>query len=271
MAKRGSDDGASTVLGGIVVGIVVGIVILIAMVPKPVWIALGVMLVVTVVVWAVYKAVDSYDKRQAAAQEQARVDRAAQAAAAKRDRAEHLRRQKQRRIDAMGRKNADLVDLAWVKVTKVAASEAARSGWLGDVDFTADIAGITDNFEKAHALRKVTDELSALDKSSAEDRKILADAKRTAANLERSAIELVELIDKCATEAGLVDKSLQQERRDARTADQRAELHAKLSSMLYGIEATPDPAARDSTADAVMARVQAYREIKNRIQLVRDG
>ena len=35
------------------------------------------------------------------------------------------------------------------------------------------------------------------------------------------------------------DESLRTEREDARTAEQRAELHAKLSSMLYGIEAAP--------------------------------
>ena len=39
--------------------------------------------------------------------------------------------------------------------------------------------------------------------------------------------------------------------------------------MLYGIEAAPSAASGDSTADAVIARVQAYREIKNQIQLAR--
>lgn len=41
-------------------------------------------------------------------------------------------------------------------------------------------------------------------------------------------------------------------------------------AMLYGIEATPGSAATDSAVDAVMARVQAYREIKNQIQRARD-
>ena len=41
--------------------------------------------------------------------------------------------------------------------------------------------------------------------------------------------------------------------------------------MLYGIEATPDFAASDSAADAVMARVQAYQEIKREIMRVRDA
>ncbi|WP_237165795.1 hypothetical protein [Mycolicibacterium peregrinum] len=109
-----------------------------------------------------------------------------------------------------------------------------------------------------------------MDKPSAEDRKILAEAKTTAANLELVAIERVELIGKCAKEAQLIDKSLRTEREDACVAEQRAELHAKLSAMLYGIEATPRTTQQDSAVDAVMARVQAYREIKNQIQQARD-
>ncbi|MGB0961344.1 MAG: hypothetical protein ACPGVY_01455 [Mycobacterium sp.] len=210
-------------------------------------------------------------ERHAEAEEQARVERAAQAAAAKRQREEPSRKEKQQRVEKLGAKNAARVDSAQAAVKQVVASEAARAGWLGDVDFTADIQGITDNFQKVHALRKIATELSTLDKPSADDRRILAEAKSTATNLERTAIERVQLIGKCATEAHLIDKSLRTERKDARTAEQRAELHGKLSAMLYGIEATPDTTPTDSAADAVMARVHAYREIKNQIQRTRDG
>lgn len=40
--------------------------------------------------------------------------------------------------------------------------------------------------------------------------------------------------------------------------------------MLYGIEATPNTTTTDSGADAVLARIAEYREIKNQIQLARD-
>lgn len=147
-------------------------------------------------------------------------------AAAKREREERARREKQQRIDTFGLQNAKLVESALLAVTQVSASETARAGWLGDVDFSADIKGITDNFQKAHALRGVIDKLSALDKPSVEDRKILAEARTTVADLERTATERVELIGRCATEAQLIDKSLCSEREDARVAEQRAELHA---------------------------------------------
>lgn len=266
MSSRRSSDG-SNVVGGIIFVVIV----LAALVPKPVWIFLGVLAGATLLSWLIYWIIRSEQKRRAAAEERARVERAEKAAAAKREREERARKETQRRIVTLGKNNAALVESALSAVKHVTASEAARAGWLGDADFTADIKGITANFEKAHALRGVTNKLSALDEPSADDRKILAEARTTAANLERAAIERVELIGKCAKEAQLIDKSLRTEREDARAAEQRAELHAKLSAMLYGIEATPNITPTDSAVDAVMARVQAYREIKNQIQQARDG
>lgn len=247
-------------------GLIFFVFVLIALVPKPVWIVLGVITVAVVVSWAGYKIVVALEQRGYEAQERARIDKAKQAADAKRQREERIRKEHQRRIDTLGKQNAALVESALSAVKQVAASEAAHAGWLGDVDFSADIKGITDNFEKAHALRGVIGKLSALDKPGAEDRKILAEAKTAAANLELVAIERVELIGKCAKEAQLIDKSLRTEREDARVAEQRAELHAKLSAMIYGIEATPETTQQDSAVEAVMARVQAYRDIKNQIQ-----
>jgi hypothetical protein len=171
---------------------------------------------------------------------------------------------------ALGRRYASIVEATRATVSDIRYSEAARSGLLGDIDFDADIRGITDNLLKAHDLQKVADTLAALDKPTAEDRKILAEARTTVAKLETAALNRVELIAKCATEAQLVDKSLHDERQEAKTSAQRAELHAKLAAMLYGIEATPDMTPADSAADTVLLRVRAYREIKNQIRLVRD-
>jgi hypothetical protein len=172
---------------------------------------------------------------------------------------------------ALGPHYASIVETTLAAVRyDIGGSEAARAGLLGDIDFDADIRGITDNLRKAHELQKVADKLAALDKPSADDRKILAEAKTTVAKLETTALNRVELIAQCAAEAQLVDKSLHEERQDAKTSAQRAELHAKLAAMLYGIEATPDTTPTDSGADAVLLRVRAYREIKNQIRLGRD-
>lgn len=264
MSNKGS-------VGGSLGGAFFVVLVFIAMVPKEVWIVLGIIAAVALVVGVVAWIISEEAKRREAAEEQARVERAAQAAADKRAREERARRRKQQRIETLGKDNAALLESALAAVKRVVASEAAREGWLGDVDFTADIKAITDNFQKAYALRKIADKLSALDKPGADDRKLLAEAMTTIANLECAAVDRVELVRRCATEARLIDKSLHNEREEARTAEQRAELHGQLSAMLYGIEATPDTTPTHSAADGVMARVMAYREIKNQIQLARDS
>jgi hypothetical protein len=263
VAKGGKDSAVG--------GVIVGIIILIAIVPRQVWIVLGVTIGAAVLVWLIYKVTTAYEAHRVAAAEQARIRKAADAARAKQERDEAVRKAKKRLIETLGEKNAGLVHSAQTAIARVEASEAARAGWLGEVDFTTDIRAITDKFQKAHALRQVAKDLGALDKPSADDRLILAEANTTIANLESAAIERVELIQRCASEARLIDESLRTERLDAKTAEQRAQLHAKLSAMLYGIEATPDFTPSDSAADAVMARVHAYQEIKREIMRVRDA
>jgi len=258
-------------IGGVLGTLFVGGMVLVAIIPKPVWIFIGVTVAAVVVIWIVAKSIDAADKRSAEAEAREHAERAANAAADKREREQRVRREQQERIDTLGKQNAALVESALGSIRQVSLSEAARSGWLGDVDFSADIKAITENFAKAHALRGVTDKLSALDKPSADDRRILAEARTTTANLERIAFDRVTLISSCAIEARLIDASLRAERQDAKVAEQRAELHAKLSAMLYGIEAAPTAEPIDSAVDAVLARVQAYREIKSQIERARSG
>ncbi len=202
MAKgKGSD---SAIGGGIIF-----IIVLIAMIPKEVWIALGIGIGISILLWLIYKAQIAHEERQAEAAKQARIREAAEA-----------KRARQLFIESLGQKNAGLVDAARAAVKQVAASEAARAGWLGDIDFTTDIAAITDKFQKAHALRQVAKDLSALDKPSADDRTILAEANTTIATLESAAIERVELIQRCAFEARSIDESLRS--RTRRRQDRRA-------------------------------------------------
>lgn len=252
-------------------GTVLFVIILIAAVPKEVWIGIGVTVAVVALIVLAIKGAATYEKNQAAERERALAQKAAQAVAEKHERAEKARRAHQHRIDTLGAQNAQLVESTIGAVKQIKDSEAAREGWLGDVDFIPDIKRIIDGFQKAYDLRKVAATLSALDKPSTDDRKILAEANATAAGLEAAAIQRVDLIAKCATEAQAIDQSLEEERRDAKTAERRAELHAELGAMLYGIEATPNVAPTSSAAEAVMARVAAYREIKHQIQRARDG
>lgn len=249
----------------------IALLVLIAIVPKPVWIGLGITAGAALVGWLVFSIAKGVEQYRAEAAERKRLQQIADAAAAKKARQDRARYERQHRIATLGAKNAELVESAIAKAALVAASEAAREGWLGDTDFGTDIAEITAQFEKAYALRQVAHDLNVLPNPSDDDRRLLEDARATYSNLEAAAGARVDLIAQCSTEAHRIDVSLQQERDAARTAEQRAQLHGRLSAMLYGIEAIPNTPRTDSAADRVMARVEAYREIKKQIQLARDG
>ena len=111
------------------------------------------------------------------------------AASLKRTQQEAARQKKQqveRRGDALGKHGASLVKRAESSVRRVVSSEAARDGWLGDVDFTLDLEEIEANLLKARALRGTSGDLSALPKPNDDDRKIIAEAKATIAQLEQN-------------------------------------------------------------------------------------
>ncbi|MCV7114506.1 hypothetical protein [Mycolicibacterium setense] len=250
MSSNGSLRGSHLVF-------LVGVFAFLVQLPITVWITLGVIAGIVGVIALSIRAVEHRREMRAVQVEQMFIGRAAEAAAVE----ERVRMAWKQRIETLGVGNAQLIDSALSALEQLSASEAARTGWLGDVDFAPDIRGITDNFEKAHALRKVVNTLSALDKPSDDDRRILAEAKNAIANLERTASERVDSIVKCARAVRLIDKTLSDKRQDAKTAEQRAELHAKLSGMLYAIEAAPNTTATDSAIDAVMMRANAFREI----------
>ena len=207
-------------------------------------------------------------KQQEAARQkkQQAEQRAAAQAAAKRKQEE----QEKQRVDAFGKQGAALVKRAIASVEGIKSSEAASKGWLGDVDFTPDIEGIEANIREARDLRRKSDDLSALPKPNDDDTKIIAEAKTKIAQLESKSKERVALLEKCASEAHLIDESLRREREEARLAEKREELHGELAAMLYQVEAAEATTPAESAADAVMARVQAYRDIKGQIERARD-
>ena len=195
--------------------------------------------------------------------------RAAALAAARRKLEEQARLEDKQRVEALGKQGAARVKRANSSVQRIVSSEAAREGWLGDVDFTPDIEEIEANLRRARALRRKSDDLSSLPRPNDDDRKIIAEAKTTIAQLERKTKERVELLERCASEAHLIDESLRRERDEVKLAAKREELHGELAAMLYRIEAAGATPA-ESAADAVMARVQAYRDIKGQIERARD-
>lgn len=208
------------------------------------------------------------DEQKARQKRQQLEERATTLAAAKRRLEEQARADDKRRVETLGKQGAALVTRAKASVQGIVSSEAAREGWLGDVDFTPDVEEIETNLSRAAALRRKSKELSALAKPNDDDRKIIAEATTETTRLELKTKKRVELLERCASEARLIDESLRTERDEIRLAAKREELHGELAAMLYQIEAS-GATPGESAAEAVIARVQAYREIKGQIERAR--
>ncbi|MGB3304526.1 MAG: hypothetical protein WBA98_17750 [Gordonia sp. (in: high G+C Gram-positive bacteria)] len=249
--KADSNDGCLGMGGLMLLFLVIGGVM---MIPKGVWIGLGVLAGLAVVAWLGVIVFHEVDKRKQVRSVELEKQRKAAAIA-----------EKQARTERLGSENARSVDLARSAVEQIVESRAAREGWLGDVDFAADIEGIESDFARAQELRMVANELKDLPEPSPEDRRLLADAVAATDRLENAGRARVALIADCAREAALVDESLSDEDQRARTEEQREELHRRLSTMLYGAEASATESPSESAADQVLARVAGYREIKRQI------
>lgn len=213
-------------------------------------------------------AVKRQDEQKARQKRQRLEERAATLAAAKRRLEEQARADDKRRVETLGKQGAALVTRAKSSAQRIVSSEAAREGWLGDVDFTPDVEEIETNLSRAAALRRKSEELSTLAKPNDDDRKIIAEAKTETTTLELKTKKRVELLERGASEARLIDESLRAERDEIRLAAKRDELHGELAAMLYQIEAS-GATPGESAAEAVIARVQAYREIKGQIERAR--
>lgn len=249
MADKGGNSGCLAAIG---VFFLIG---LLAAIPGEVWIGILLAASVGVLIWGLSRL---NRHRQA--------KRLAEAQAAEAKRKWEAHQQRQAFVNEIGIENVRRIDAAVAAVQRVAGSEAAREGWLGDTDFSSDIAGITDRYRRARALRATASRLSGLDAPNEDDRRILAEAQAAAGALEEAANRNVALIEQCAVEAASIDASLQKERQDARTAEERAALHGQLNAMLYGIESAPQTDHVDSAADRVIARVRGYQEIRSQIQ-----
>lgn len=171
---------------------------------------------------------------------------------------------KQQQIKDFGAAGARLYDSAEASVSRIAESEAARTGWLGDpadFDFRTDLEAIADNLRRAQEIRTVTADASSIHNFSPSDKQMLGDAQATVARLERSVEQRVNLIGKCAQQAADIDQILHDERENVAMAKRRDELRDRLGPILYGSATAPTDSASES-AEVVTARASAFHDLK---------
>ncbi|MFZ2511795.1 MAG: hypothetical protein WAW85_11995 [Gordonia sp. (in: high G+C Gram-positive bacteria)] len=171
--------------------------------------------------------------------------------------------ERQREAD-FGPEGLRLFTQAEAAIARIAESEAAQSGWLGNAaefDFSADLAAIADNLRRSQQIRNVTADAASIKSFNESDTQMLDDAQRAASALDDSVKQRVALIEGCAHEASDIDRVLQDEREDVEMEKRREELRDRLNPILYSAGAPPteNPSA---AADGVTARVSAFHELK---------
>jgi hypothetical protein len=172
--------------------------------------------------------------------------------------------EKRQRTTELGRAGARVFDEAETSVSRIAGSEAARAGWLGDpadFDFRADLKFIADSLRRAEEIRKVTADASSIKHFTESDKRMLNDAQRVVAKLEDSVKQRVKLIGECAQQADDIDRALHDDRERVVMAKRREDLRKRLGPILYGAEQMPREIPSES-ADVVSARAAAFHELK---------
>lgn len=174
-------------------------------------------------------------------------------------RVEQERSRRRQRVDSFGAHGVELMDRADAAVGRITTSEAATEGWLGDLDFSPDIAMIADTLEKITALRATASELAAITTSTPEDMRQLHESRSAVARLEESVAARVQALEDCAAQTKRIDQMLQRQRDELRIAQHRDDVRGRLDALLRDDDDTPLPS---EATDAVTARVSAFHELK---------
>jgi hypothetical protein len=200
--------------------------------------------------------------------EQRKVREAAERAQAEQDEKRASARKavaERKRVDSFTKDGLALMTKARTAVSTVRATEAARDGWLGDqadLDFSADLTLISEFLLRARRIEKVAERSKKIPDPSPDDVAMLRDAEKAVTTLRTEAKGRVGIIEDCVKHAREIDRLLAEDRRRQEVDRQREAARRQLAAELYGVEMR-SPAQHSETADAIAARVQAFRELKN--------
>jgi len=158
--------------------------------------------------------------------------------------------------------------IARAAVRGIVASEAARSGWLGDLeasDFRTDLMNLEEDLRSANQLRYLVKEISSLPNPTAADNAILEEARQKLADLDRRSADRLNLLEKSWARTELLDKTLQKQRENLASDRKREDLHQRMVAALSEIDASPDVTS-SSVAEKIVSLTSAYEEINGPIQ-----
>ena len=200
------------------------------------------------------------EERRQLAERQKRVDE-------RQERVKQRQRRERQRVERLGKDGLKKLVQMKGAVKRIGETEAAREGWLGDtrdISFSADLRLTEDQLAQIVTLRRKIGKSKQLPHATEADKQMIKEAEAAAKKLEIAVRERIRVIEGCARKAEDVDDTLREQRHRADVASQRDELRGQLAAMLAGVELTSESQPSDS-ADAVMARVAAFHELKDSI------
>lgn len=183
-------------------------------------------------------------------------------------RIEQRKRLEGERLKKLGKDGVQTLANMQMLVEQIAATAAAREGWLGDadgIDFAADIQLTEAQLTKLVTLRAAIKEYKRLPDPSDDDKAMTKQAEQAVKKLEGGVRDRVRAVEGCARKAAEIDAELREQRRRAAVAEKRDELRGTLGAMLSGIELSPDSPPSESV-DRITARAEAFRELKDSIE-----
>lgn len=228
--------------------------------------ALGAILLVLLVLLVLVLVFKRMAHLQESREHQQRVERQ-KMLAERQKRVEQRQRRERERVERLGKDGLKKLVQMKAAVKRIGETEAAREGWLGDtrdISFSADLRLTEDQLEQIVTLRAKTSKARQLPHATEADKQMIKVAETAAKRLETAVRERIRVIEGCARKAEEVDDTLREQRHRADVASQRDELRGQLATMLAGVELTSESQPSDS-ADAVIARVAAFHELKDSI------
>ncbi|WP_143695104.1 hypothetical protein [Williamsia sp. 1135] len=160
------------------------------------------------------------------------------------------------------KKDRKPVEKARSAVAVITSSEAATGGWLGDIDFTADLFWIASSAVEASAMQELITKLKpsrrASDKQAVSAGKVWLDARR------KKLDERVKLLEDAAKHARAVDERLRrQQEASARLAlrDEESARMAGLRTRLVGNERPNLVEPSNEAVEAIRARAEAFYDV----------
>ena len=121
---------------------------------------------------------------------------------------------------------------------------------------------ISDTLLQARRIEKMVERTKKIPEPTRDDEAILREAETSVKALRAEVKQRVKILEGCATQAREVDRLLAEERRQQKLDERRDEARQQLAAELFHVGARPTELESD-TADAVAARVAAFRELKN--------